>query len=65
MEIKQGMTLVSKKSGKKGRIGDQFDRDHWDDFRDPEWYVHFEGGGLIILAESTLRSPDYVFNQTS
>lgn len=57
VKIKTGMTFKSTANGKKGRIGDLFEpRERWDDSRDPEWYVHFEGYDLKILPESVIKT---------
>lgn len=58
MKIKQGLAFKRKADKKKGRIGEQFDRDRWDDSRDPEWYVHIDGDvlALKIMPESIIKS---------
>jgi hypothetical protein len=56
VKIKAGLTFKRKSDGKKGKIGDLFDRDRWDEPHDPEWYVHFEGFDLKILSESAIKN---------
>jgi hypothetical protein len=60
-KIKRGMTFTTRKTGKKGYVDEPFDRDRWDEPHDPEWYVRFEDGGLLIVSESTMKS-SYAFD---